>query len=213
MMGLAMFASLSPCLAENEAQEKAKNTKKPNVPVELNGDNIVYYYEVNAEIPTPKVDLASIVSKDYQRARDEFTRHELFEKLKPVIEKRITAAKSNSRVIVKVDIQLPDYDFARQGFPTSLGSNPVVTFRNPYRSGYGAILEQQDKISFLPVSKALAKQLSVRLRRSRQCVVTIYGDVVKSQVMNGKKIVTVRPKKLHMALKAGNIVGKLDLTK
>ena len=79
----------------------------------INDETIVFLYESRAEIPAPEHYVAGRMSVDYRRAEDEFTRHELMQKIKPVMEKRMREASNVTRVFLVVGSNVGDYDFDR----------------------------------------------------------------------------------------------------
>jgi hypothetical protein len=53
-------------------------------------------------------------------------------KLRPIIQKRIDAAKAAPLLLVRISFELPKYDFERHGFPSGLVENTFITFNNQY---------------------------------------------------------------------------------
>ena len=62
--------------------------------------------------------LAGIISGRYKPSRGEFERPEMMKKLKPEIDRRLTAGASVSEVFLELRVRLGDFDFERKGFPT-----------------------------------------------------------------------------------------------
>ena len=53
----------------------------------ITGTNIPFLYESRADVPAPDHRLAELISTEYREARDEFTRRDLFERTKPIVER------------------------------------------------------------------------------------------------------------------------------
>jgi hypothetical protein len=98
----------------------------------IDDSSVPFVYEVKAEIPTPEEKLAGYLSADFANAGDEFAQHAMLTKLRPVIQKRIDAAKAAPLMVVRIGFDLPKYDFERHGFPSGLMENTFVTFNNQY---------------------------------------------------------------------------------
>ena len=81
-------------------------------------ENVAFLYEARAELPVPDEELARRVSIDYANARDEFSRHDIFQRVKPIIAKRLAEARNTKLVYLAVSTNLGDYDFERKSFPT-----------------------------------------------------------------------------------------------
>ena len=169
----------------------------------VNDQNIVFLYESRAEIQAPDHHIASLISVDYRRAQDEFTRYELMEKIKPVIDKRIAEAGNTSGVYLIVGSNLGEYDFERKGFPTGMGEGVFVNFDN----NYTVTFVNGEALGFLPVPMESARALAGQLRRSRRAAISIYGDIViaKEQDLNyyTKKTVELKVTRIEVELDSG----------
>ena len=82
--------------------------------VRINQQTIVFLYEARVENRLTDEQLAEKISIDFRNATDEFTRHELMERIRPVIEKRITEAANTKDVYLLVGVQLGEYDFEKK---------------------------------------------------------------------------------------------------
>lgn len=127
---------------------------------QINDNNVFYYYESRADIRTPDTKLAEMISVDYRTARDEFTRHDLFEQIKPVLEEKLNQAKANNLVSFQITGNLGEYDFERKAFPTGFGKGSYIPFGN----SYAATFENAEDLSFIdiPPSKPEPSHLPYR---------------------------------------------------
>ena len=173
--------------------------------------SIVLLYEARAEIRAPDHEIAKTLFVDYRNARDEFTRYELMEKIKPVIEKRLTTAGETTRVYLLIGAYLEDYDFGKNSFPTGFGESTFVPFDNQY----AVTFVNGDELGFLPVQMESARALAGELRTNRSARFTIYGDIVgaKEQEINYRQYKTLELKaaKMEVILDSGRQVGVKDV--
>jgi hypothetical protein len=159
---------------------------------------------VKAEIPTPEEKLAGYLSADFANAGDEFAQHAMLIKLRPVIQKRIDAAKGAPLMVVRIGFDLPKYDFERHGFPSGLMGSTFVTFNNQY------ILEfsNWDQLDLVPFDEAKASILDTTLRRGRQATLRVYGtlDACKEEQVNGypEKVIYLKASRMVLAVGAAN---------
>lgn len=77
--------------------------------------NIPFLYESRAAVRAPDHRLAAILSKDYRNAEDEFTRHDLLQQIKPVIEDRLSQARQTTQVYMLIGDQLGSYPAEIEG--------------------------------------------------------------------------------------------------
>ena len=82
----------------------------------LQDENIPFFYESRAEIPAQDQKLASYISVEYRQAKDEFTRHDLFQKIKPVLDKHLQTAKQTQVVKLRVNIRIGEYSLSYRIF-------------------------------------------------------------------------------------------------
>lgn len=179
--------------------------------VEVNETNVTFLYESRAEIRPPDHTLAEIISTDYRSARDEFTRHDLLQEIKPVIEKRMAEGQQTKQVVLRIGGTLGDYDFDKNAFPTGFSDATYI----PFGYLYAVNFTNASQIDFLPVEMSSARTLAGELRKSRRAVFSIYGDIdsvseeeLKSFVTS--KVVKVKITKMQVALQSGTEVGSID---
>ena len=181
------------------------------VPTLVNDDNVMYFYETKAEIPTRREDLAKIISRDYRTAPDEFTGQELFQKVAPVIAKRIESARSTREVSVRIGGELPAYDFQRKGFSTGISNTTFIPFKN----GYAIQYTQGSTLDLVEVPLEQAKTLSKSLGRTRRSYLTVFGTIeqAREQTLNFEqyKVIFLKPTRVVMELEGGVKVGEKAL--
>ena len=147
--------------------------------IKIDGQSIVFLYEARAENRIPDEQLAEKISIDFRNARDEFTRHELMESIKPVIEKRMAAAASAKEVYLLVKVRLGDYDFEKNAFSTTLGEGTYIRYGE--RGGYAVSFVNGEETAFLPVPMESARALAGELRRDRRATLKISAEPVRAK--------------------------------
>lgn len=180
-------------------------------PEQLTDDNVALLYESRVSVRAPDHKLAELISVDYRDARDEFTKQELFQKLKPVIKQKLNEAATVKQVSLGVRERLGDYDFDRKAFPTGLTKGAyfpygayIVEFINP------------DRAAYLPVDIEKAKSLAGHLRSGRtihmNVVATIVGTKEEHIKFSGtKKALKLKINSIEVSLSSGAEVGKLQV--
>ncbi|MDC0948314.1 hypothetical protein OAS86_03075 [Gammaproteobacteria bacterium] len=174
-------------------------------------DSLPFLYESRADIPAPEHTLAEIMSSDYRSARDEFTRYDLMETIRPVIERRLQEYGAANTVSVTFGTRLDDYDFDQQAFSTGLTPN---TFLEP-TTGYGVTFMPDPRISTLPVPLDHAKTLAGSLRNNRRATVHITGTIdhvsEETSKFYGRKMLYIDVDLIEMATADGQIIGHRSL--
>ena len=178
----------------------------------VNDESIVFLYESRAEIPAPDHYVAGRMSVDYRRAEDEFTRHELMQKIRPVMERRMREATAVTRVFLVVGSNLGDYDFDRNGFPTGMGEGIFVDFDDYYTVTFANARE----LGFIAVPMESARSLAGALRTGRRAAFTIYGTIVgaKEREINyyPRKTLELEVTRMEVELDSGRgHVGSKDI--
>ncbi len=172
----------------------------------ITDENIPFLYEARIKTRVPDDTLAKYISSDYENAKDEFTRRDLFQQIKPVIEERIREAKQTTEVHLRISATLGTYDFERESFPTGLTSPLTIEFENRY----SVILENLEGMDLIEMPLIEAKKLSQSLRKSRTAVFDVYGVIVGTKMELGdwtktpNKFIKVKMKKFE----ARHISGK-----
>ena len=192
--------------AAQTVQFKLKET------VRVTDENAYIYYESRAEAPLPKHTLAKYISKDYRNARDEFTRHDLFQQIEPVLSQRIYEAKNTERVLLKVRGNLGDYNFEKEAFPTGFGATTFIQFDH----GYAASFVNGADIEFIEVAIGSARNLSSSLRTSRTANFHILGSIVGAEEQHldkwtSRKMLKIKIDKLIVKHQSGVSVGVKSL--
>jgi len=177
----------------------------------ISDENAPFFYEANAEIKIPDHKLAEYISSDYRNARDEFTRHDLFQQIKPIIDKRLSKAKKTKTVLLRIGGDLGDYSFDKKSFATGIGATTYIPFHN----GYAVTFTNGEKIQFLPVPMNSARSLSGELRKNRSATFVVYGLVVGTKEeelgWGTKKAIKVKVTKIEATLNSGTNVGTKNL--
>lgn len=177
-------------------------------PVRLTDENAYLYYESRADIASPSHKLAEYLSQDYKNARDEFTKHDLLQKIEPVLAKKLIEAKDTKTVLLRVRGKLGDYDFNKKAFPTGFGETTFIPFSNDYAASF----VNGNDIQFMEVNMEAARELSDELRKTRTATFDIVGSIVGAgeEAVNSwssKKMLKVKIEKLSVKHKSGAQVG------
>ena len=183
-------------------------------PVQVTGDNVAFLYEARAELPVPDEVLAESAFTDYANARDEFARHDIFQRIKPLIAKRIAEARETTLVYLNVATDLEDYHFEGESFPTGFSDATFIPFRGTAR--YAVAFTNGADIEHLPVTVEVARSLATELRRTRRASATIYGEIqdVSEKTLNylTYKTLNMRITKIEVSLRSGTVVGSKMLS-
>jgi len=176
-------------------------------PPQITDENVAFAYEVNSEIPSPTESLVKIISRDYRNAADEFTARELFEKIKPIVAKRLDAAKSVQTWIVLIGDSLAPYDFSKASFPTKISDTMFVPFDN----GYAVMFTNAPEFQLLPVPVESAKAMAHKLQNNRTIELRVEGKPVgsKEKELNysDRKVVLLEITGITIKLEDGTLVG------
>jgi uncharacterized protein YecT (DUF1311 family) len=164
-----------------------------------------FVYEAKAEVPSPPEELLGFISSDYRHATDEFQQRALLAKFKPVIDKRISEAKSSKLFVIKVGYSLPKYDFDKQGFPTGVGESFFVYFGS---TPYIVRFTNWEQLDFVPIEESRARSLQSMLRSNRQATLRVYGTLkdCREEPVNGstKKVIYLEATKAILSIGTEN---------
>jgi len=179
--------------------------------VRITEENIPFVYELKAEIPTSREILAGILSEDYRKAEDEFTAREMFQKIEPVIVKRLATAKETKLWRVEITGVLAPYDFNSKSFPSQLTAKSFVQFSSG-RQNYAVQFSNTEAFRDIPVEMDAAKNLSAKLRKSRVSILHVEGTIKESLEKtinyNRLKVLIFEISKMTIKLEDGTYVGE-----
>ena len=181
----------------------------------ITDDNIAFLYESRAAVAAPDHTLAEVISVDYRNAKDEFTRHDLFQRIEPVIRERLREAKAADRVQLLVANAVLDYDFERGAFPTGFSTATYFDYQvgRAYSdtTRYRVRFANGDELAHVPVTVEDARRFSAHLRRSRDATYRI--DCVPGRAVEerGRKTLYVTATRVEMSLANGSRVATVDL--
>jgi hypothetical protein len=143
----------------------------------LSDANVPYLYESRAKIPAPDYKLAGYISVEYHNAQDEFTKRDLFIKIKPVLQERLTQARTTTDVILHVNTNIGEYNFEKHAFPTGFSDSTYIPFSN----GYAAIFVNTKDTEFVAVPETRARDFASILRQGRQGTMVIKAKIVGTE--------------------------------
>jgi hypothetical protein len=151
---------------------------------------------LTSQLKRESEELLGFISADYRNATDEFQQRALLAKFKPVIDRRISEAKSSKLFVIKVGYSLPKYDFDKQGFPTGVGESFFVYFSS---TPYIVRFTNWEQLDFVPIEESRARSLQPMLRSNRQATLRVYGTLkdCREEPVNGstKRLYTWRQQK------------------
>ena len=185
--------------------------------IQITQQSVVLLYEARAEVRAPDHKLAEAISAEYRDSEDEFTRHELMQQIKPIIEKRLREAMETKNVFLLTRAYLGEYDFERRGFPTGLNMDIYWHMRHAAPHDYIVKFKNIGNMLFLPVSVESARALAGDLREGRSVVLTLKGVVLGAREdtirYRTTKILEVDATRLEVRLEFGSerVVGGMDV--
>ncbi len=178
--------------------------------IRIDDNNAFFLYESRADIKASEENLASFMSVEYRAARDEFTKRDLFNKIKPVLDKKMKEASAQDTVTLNVNAKLGEYNFDLNAFKTGLSENTYIEFD----FGYGVIFDNAKSIKHLPVSFDSAKSLAPALGNSRSATYHLTAEIltVKEDTINyrPKKLIVLKITNMSVKLKSGENVGSIS---
>lgn len=126
---LALLHWTLPCHAQTSGPGAAlKSAPDEEEAVQFTDNNILFFYEAYADIPSSMESLAKCYSPEYRNAPTEFAKVDILKQITPVIERKIREAKDTKTVMLSIRCRIPEYDFTRKGFATPITADNFVTF-------------------------------------------------------------------------------------
>lgn len=162
--------------------------------ITLSSENVPYLYESRAKIPAPDYKLAEMISVEYRGAQDEFTKRDLFKKIKPVLDERLAQGRATTEIVIHVNTTIGEYDFEKQAFPTGFNESTYLPFDN----NYAAVFANVQEVAFLAMPEDKARNFSGVLRQGRKGELAIKATVVG---VEEKKLDAWRSKVLKLHVK------------
>ena len=200
-----------PAPSPSRAEERPVSTPQPEH-AKVTKDNVVFLYEARAELRVRDEELAAKGFSEYANARDEFSRHDILQRVKPIIEKRLAEAGATKRVYLDVSTDIGSYDFERRAFPTGVSEGTFIPF---HRQTYAVTFANGADIEYVPVAMEAARTLARELQRTRRGVAKIYGEIegASERTLNFsvKKTLGVRVTKIELLSPSGVLVGSKTL--
>ena len=179
-------------------------------PVRIDDVSIPFLYESGVSPEERFMDdelFAGLLSETFKRSRDEFERHDLMQKIKPVVDKRMAEAAAAKEVKLVVGSRLGDYDFEEEAFTTGLRATSFME----YELGFAVMFENGGELAFLPVTKESARSLGGELQRDRGVTITLVGEIAgrEHRKLNGiyKRVLYVSVNRMEVVLRSGREVG------
>ena len=155
----------------------------------------------------PDEELAKSAFTDYANAKDEFSRHDIFQRVKTIIEKRLAEARDTKLVYLTVSTNLGDYDFERKSFPTGFSEGTFIPFRNKYAVTFVNGVD----VEYMPVAMEAARSHARELQKTRRGSAKIYGEIqgASEKRLNyaTSKALSVRITRIELSLQSGTVVG------
>ena len=200
-----------PAPSPSRAEERPVSTPQPEH-AKVTKDNVVFLYEARAELRVRDEELAAKGFSEYANARDEFSRHDILQRVKPIIEKRLGEAAATKRVYLDVSTNIGSYDFERRAFPTGVSEGTFIPF---HRQTYAVTLANGADLEYVPVAMEAARTLARELQRTRRGVAKIYGEIegASERTLNYsvKKTLSVQVTRIELLSPSGALVGSKTL--
>ena len=221
MKKILLFTLLATLVWTVNGQNTTPNPAPPKTadadedePVRLTDNNILFFYEANADIPSTMESVAKCFSADYRNAPTEFAKVDILKQISPVIDRKIADAKGTKAVMVSLSCQIPDYDFTRKGFATTMTVESFVPF-NLNGANYAVAFKGIKNFTFLALPEERAAQYQGKLARSREGQVQIFGTIssAEEQTLNygTRKTVFLKVRRLVFSLADGTTIGEITL--
>lgn len=176
--------------------------------VTLTSEHMTYLYESRAKIPAPDYKLAEMISVEYRGAQDEFTKRDLFKKIKPVLDERLAQGRTTTEVVIHVSTTIGEYDFDKQAFPTGFNESTYLPFENDYAAIFTNV---QDSV-YLATPEDKARNYAALLRQGRRGEIVIKASVVgveekKFDMFVSRKVLKLRIKEFKLIHDSGKEFG------
>lgn len=165
------------------------------------GNQIMFAYLALAAMPVDYKEIASIYSRDFAQASDEFRKNDLLTALKPKIDDEV--AKAGKRRYARMTIENPiqKYDFETKGFPVDealwqSGSYRYFNDNSAYRLGFS----NGDAFRYLKVaSEESARAIEALRSKYEPLQLVIYFFTQEADVSN---------KSIKAAIVKVDLIGK-----
>ena len=181
--------------------------------IQVSKDSVVFLYEARAELRARDEELAAKGFSEYANARDEFSRHDILQRVKPIIARRLTEAAATKLVYLEVSTNIGAYDFERKAFPTGFSEGTFIPF---HRQTYAVTFANGADIESVPVGMESARSLARELQRTRRGAAKIYGEIEAASErtlnLSVKKTLSVRVTKIELLSPSGALIGSKTLS-
>ncbi len=156
------------------------NTSFAQKPYEIKDlDVLLMYYKLSGE-EIPWKDVAQNYP-EYQKAKDEFARQDVLDKLKPKIQEAMNTIVQKKPLVIISRFKIEEYDFDKEAFPLGLSNNYF-----PYSSGPRAYNDlaitftNADQFTHWMVTREEARKITQRIGNSREVIAVIEITPVKA---------------------------------
>lgn len=201
--------------AKQEAQQQARASLPkgdPNTPassyVELDsGNQIMFAYLGIAGMPIDYNEVATIYSRDYRSASDEFKKNDLLNALKGKIDAGVAQAAQQRYVKLEIADSIQKYDFEQKGFPLDSsvwekGSYRYFNDNSNYKLGFNNGAD----FRYLSVPEEDKARVIEGLRSKYESPRTVvYGFVQDADVSD--KTVMAQILKVELVDRKGNVLA------
>lgn len=176
----------------------------------LTNDNAGYIYESRTKLPISLEKLAAQEVADYRNARDEFSKHEMLEKIKPELVEKLKAAKDISDYQLKVGVIIGQYDFEKNRFPSGFVDTTFIPFIHDYAVTFSNI----KNIEYIPIPLDIAKDLSSSLQKSRDITAIIDCKILGTKIETlgylQKKVLITKVSKVYFYTDDGKLIAGMN---
>lgn len=186
---------------------------------------LLYHVHAPTEQKLPEEALMLMTSDDYVKAQDEFSRRAIRERDAKKLDSIMAQAAATQRFRVVIALKLPEYDFEREGFSTTLTSETYIPLKSSAKGERAArrILETEGfavrfsnikQFGFAKLPRDRAEGYARSFAKSRDAALVIefdiegVGDDVSDTIWTYKSI-SGRITKLSLVYAPKNIWGKV----
>lgn len=158
IVNVAFAALLASCATPQARPEQPRIDAWATIPP-LGNLQIALLHARLTGAPTPYEDIAGAFL-EIQTAANEFQRRDRLVEVRTTIDRASQDLDRARTFATHRSYPLPDYDFAKHGFPLPLNDGPFVMISPPFtgfRSTYAVVLTNGSAFAFMPVAEADAR--------------------------------------------------------
>jgi hypothetical protein len=147
-------------------------------------DVLLMYYKLSGE-EIPWKDVAQYYP-EYQKAKDEFARQDVLDKLKLKIQEEMNALVQRKPLVIISRFEIDEYDFDKGAFPLGISDNTYFPFGSTPRAfrGLAITFTNADQFTHWIVAREEARKITQKIGDRREVVAII--EFVPAKAFNDK---------------------------